>query len=405
MTARLTRRVQPGTPWRVYLGLSMLGELGQRIPIAWQSGTVRHTLNDHDEVKIVTSLGALDGIAKEFRTVRAGCLIVTYTDAFGIERIVSATPISKPVKQDRDARTITIEGKGPTWLLEDRVVTDRDYQPDDYAGLRKSTVAVTGRSFAAIISLIIRLTARERRQGFLPLVLPNELEKGDHERTYEGYNVANNGAWKRIEEITQVIGGPDIQFRPRWRDDERTRFEWEVLVGTDAQQTLPQARELNWDATVPGSDVATMEVTSSAETIAHRVYATGAGEGAAIALSMAEMPALPEYMPLVETAISDSDAEIDDANTGTSKLLTQKAQAALLNNALDQITMTVNADPRDQPIGTWWCGEQARVTTKGWLDVPDGEHKLRIIQTEYTLGSDLVTVDCQEDYLGEDLTW
>ncbi|MGP5199936.1 hypothetical protein ACTXKN_12340 [Brachybacterium alimentarium] len=392
--------------WRVYLGLTMLGALGPELPAAVSSGPIQHVLNGHGLVSITTTLDALRGVEREFRSVRAGCLVVTYTDSVGDERIVAAAPISTPLKQDRQAGTVTFEGKGVSWLLEDRIVTNRDYQPDNFKALRGSVVAVTGRSFAAIVSLILRLTVSEKRQGFLPLVLPDELEAGIHERTFEGFNVANNGAWKRIEEITEVLGGPDVQFRPRWVEgSNRTRFEWEVLVGTDAQQTLPQDHEIQWDATVAGSDVADMTVTSSADTVAHRVYATGAGEGAAIALSMAELPTLSEYMPLVETTISDPDEEIDDEAIGTSRLLTSKAQAALVNNALDQVTLNVNADPLDMPIGTWWCGEQARVTTEGWLDVPDGEHRLRIIQAEYKFGSDMVAVDCQEDYLGEDLTW
>ena len=392
--------------WRAYLGSAMTGAIGTELPAAWTGGSCKMTLNDHDSVQIVTSADAIRGLHPMFWSVRAGVVVFTYTDAFGDERIVTASPISKPLKQDRATGMATFTASGVSWLFEKRIVTDEDYQPDTVSGLRKSTVATTGKSFRAIIALILRLAGAKRRQGYLPLVLPDEMEKGGHQRTYEGFNVANNGAWKRIEEITQVEGGPDVQFRPRWANEEHTRFEWEVLVGTDEQQTLDQGtREIQWDATTVGSEVATMEVTSSADTLAHRVYASGAGEGSTIAMSMAEMKVIPEYMPLAEVAISDSDATIDDVDTGTSKLLTSKAQGALVNNALDQITLEVHADPANNPIGTWWCGELARVRTRGWIAVPDGEHKLRIIQTAYTFGDDMVTVDCQEDYLGEDLTW
>lgn len=393
--------------WKAYLGLTMLGQLGRALPMDRSSGTVKMTLNGHDEIKIVTPTSSLQGIGRQWRSVRSGCLVVTYTDAVGVERIVSAGPICKPVAQDRRKGTVTIEAKGPTWLLEDRIVLAEDYQPQSSGGvgqLRTSVVGMTDRSFRAIISRILRHTVTEKRQGFLPLALPSEHERGDHDRTYDGYNVANNGAWKRISEITEVIGGPDVQFRPYWRDEERTRFGWEVVVGTDAQQTLPQDREINWDSSTPGGPVASIEVTSSADTVAHRVYATGAGEGSTVAMSMAEFTEIPEYMPLVEAVISDSDEE-QDAEDGSSKLLTSKAQAALLNNAIDQISLDVWASPKDWPIGSWWCGEQARVTTKGWLDVPDGEHKLRIIAASYDIGQDVVSIETQEDYFGEDLQW
>lgn len=392
--------------WRVYLGATMTGALGPELPVEWSSSSVKMVLNDHDQVKVVTRTEALRGVPARFWAVRAGCLVVTYTDASGVERIVSASPISRPPKQDRRSGAVSFEGAGASWIFEKRIVTNEDYQPDDFKGLRKSTVATTGKSFRAIVAMILRLAGEKRRLGYMPLVLPDESEKGIHQRTYEGFNVANNGAWKRIEEITKVIGGPDVQFRPRWANAEHTLFEWEVLVGSDEQQTLDQGtRQIQWDATTEGSEVSSIEVTSSADDLAHRVYATGAGEGSEIALSMAEMKEIPDYMPLAEVAISDSDAEVTEVETGASKLLTEKAKGALVNNALDQLTLTVHSDPVNAPIGTWWCGELARVRTSGWLSVPDGEHKLRIIQTEYSLGSDMVKVDCQEDYLGEDLTW
>jgi hypothetical protein len=393
------------TGWHVYLGMTMTGALGPELDVVRDVGYVKHVLNGHDDTAVDASIASLDGVGREWRSVRAGCLVFTYTDEFDEERIISATPICKPLQQNRRAGTVRFEGKGPTWLLEDRVLLNQDYQPSDFKGLRKSIVGMAGRSFRAIISRILRHTVMEKRQGYLPLVLPSETERGIHERTYEGFNLSNNGAWKLIQEITEVIGGPDIQFRPRWANKEHTRFEWVVLVGTDAQQTLVQNHEIQWDATMPGSEVATLDVTSSTDRLAHRVYATGAGEGASTALSMAEMQSIPDYMPLVEKVISVSDEEMDDEKAGTSKLLTSKAKTELDGNAMDQLTLSVHADPRDQPIGTWWCGEQARIRTSGWLDVPDGEHHLRIIATSYNLGSDMVDVECQEDYLGEDLEW
>ena len=108
-------------------------------------------------------------------------------------------------------------------------------------------------------------------------------------------------------------------------------------------------------------------------------------------------------MPFVERVISDADAEAD--KDGVSKLLQSKAAAAVATQQLDQIDLTVHADPFGKPVGTWWCGELARVVTEGWLDVPDGEHLLRMIATDYTIGSNIVTVQCQADYLGEELAW
>ncbi|WP_233191019.1 hypothetical protein [Brachybacterium sp. UMB0905] len=342
------------------------------------------------------SRASLDGVSREWWSYRSGCLVVTYADSVGVERIVSAAPISDAPQEDRQAGTVTLAGRGPSWLLEDRVVLPAEPHGD----IRRGVVALRGLSFRGLVSEVVRL-ALAKANGGLPVVLPGPV-RGRRERTYEAWNVSNNGAWKRIVEMTEVIGGPDVQFRPRWANDERTRFEWVLLVGTDAQQTLPQDRTVVWDATAARGDVAAMAVTTNADDVTHRVYATGAGEGAGVALQHRTARELPRWMPLVERVISDADVE--DTASGRA-LLASKAAAAVRLDAMDQIDLTVNADPVGAPIGTWWCGELVRVVADGWLSVPDGDHDLRVIATRYELGSDLVQVQCQPDMLGEELSW
>ena len=385
--------------WRVHLGLTMTGMLGPVLDVS--SGSVGLELNAHDDVKVTCSRASLDGVAPVWRSYRSGCLVVIYVDATGNERIVSAAPISAAPVEDRRAGTVTFTGAGPGWLLEDRVLLDQDYPVVAAKDLRKATIRFHGDTWPSIVGEIVRL-AMMKPGGWLPIVTPPR-ETGKRQRTYECWNLANNGAWKRIQEITEVIGGPDVAFRPRWADDEHTAFEWELIVGNDQQRTLPQDRTVIWDGTSPDGDVATIDVATDATGVAHRVYATGAGEGKAIALEVAQASTIAEYMPFVERVISDSDAEAD--RNGVSKLLQSKAAAAVATQQLDQIDLTVHADPLGKPIGTWWCGELARVVTEGWLDVPDGEHLLRMIATDYTIGSDIVTVQCQADYLGEELAW
>ena len=385
--------------WRVYLGRTATGTVGTLLDVS--AGSVGMSLNGHDDVQVTCSRESLDGVDPVFRSYRSGCLIVTYEDESGVERIISAAPISAPPVQDRKAGTVTFTGKGPGWLLEDRILLDKDYPVATAKDLRKATIRFHGDTWPSIVGEIVRL-AMLKPNGWLPIDTPPRAT-GTRQRTYEGWNIANNGAWKRIQEIIEVIGGPDVAFRPRWANPERTLFEWVLLVGTDQQQTLPQDNEVVWDGTSSEGDVAKVEVATDATGVAHRVYATGAGEGKTIALEVAQAAALAEYMPLVEKVISDSDAEAD--KTGVSTLLQSKAAAAVATQQLDQIDLTVRAHPLDKPVGTWWCGELARVVTEGWLDVPDGEHRLRMIAVKYTLGSDIATVQCQADYLGEELAW
>lgn len=386
--------------WAAYLGRAMTGEVGPKLDVA--SGTLSVTLNDHDEVSLVVARDSLDGVAPDFWRVRAGALVVTYTDAHGVERLVSVCAVSAPPAESRKAGTVTLTGRGPGWLLETRVLLDKEYPAATAGDARKATIRFHADTFPSIIGEVVRL-GMAKRNGWLPIVTPPR-EQGTRRRTYEGWNFSNNGVWKRIKEMTEVINGPDVAFRPEWANEERTAFRWRLIAGTEAQPTLPQERTVLWDATAADSPVSEMTVTSDASGIAHRVYTTGAGEGAAIAVAVAEVAELSEYMPMVEVVMSDADAEQDDAS-GSSALLRSKAEARLATEALDQVSLSVNADPSDEPIGTWWCGELAKVNAAGWLDVPDGEHLLRVIAAKYTFGSDVVALECQADALGEELAW
>lgn len=386
--------------WRVYLGLTMTGDIGTRLRVA--SGSLTHTLNGHDEARVTFDRASLDGVEQQWWAYRSGALVISYVGGDGLERLVSVCPISSAVpEENREDGTVTVEGKGVSWLLEDRVVLTEDYTARDALALRSTAVIIRDKTFRAIAAEIVHQATSGKLQGHLPIALPSRTERGTHDRTYEGYNVANNGAWKRLQELTEVIGGPDLQLRPEYANDEGTRFQWRLLVGTDQQQTLPQTQDVLLDGTAPDTEVASISVTSDATLVAHRVYATGAGEGAAVALAQADVPRIPQYMPLVEKTISDSDAE---GSTGRA-LLQRKAQGALFASHMDQVSLTIRSNPDSLPIGSWWCGELAQVVTAGWLAVPDGELLLRMISTKYSLGSDVVNIECQEDTLGGDYAW
>ena len=116
------------------------------------------------------------------------------------------------------------------------------------------------------------------------------------------------------------------------------------------------------------------------------------------------MKSIPEHMPLIERVHSDTGIQ-RDATDGTSKALTKAAKSQIVTSAIEELSISVNADPARLPIGTWWCAETALVRLAGWLTVPDGEYRVRMIAVNYTLGSDMVSIDCQEQKLGEDYQW
>lgn len=378
--------------WRAYLAHTMDGQLGTELDIAAGSATV--TLNGIEDLSVTASTASLDGVERSWWSPGSGALVLTFEDAWAPERVIAAGPLTAPVKQNLRAGTVTLTAKGIGALLERRVVTAADYRPGEEAVLKKSVLAWTGVDLGSIVGRIIT-AATSKRSGWLPIVIPPE-RVGTRQRTYEGFNVANNFAWKRITEITEVIGGPDVMLRPRFADRPFPHVEWVLVTGSEAQPTLPQEHAIVWDTTAADSPVATVTPISNASDLAYRVYATGAGEGAGVAMRIAEA-VLPEHMPLVEAVVSESDTE-------NLSLLEEKARARIVTQATDQLSLTVH-NHETSPLGTWRVGDAATVVTEGWLDVPDGEHRLRVISAKYDLASAVVQVECQEEVLGRELSW
>lgn len=382
--------------WRAYLARTMTGDIGVELP--WTSGSVTQTLNDHDQIDLVTSVGALDGVEESWWSEGSGSLVVTYEDGFGVERVISAGPISDPPKDDRAAQTITFSATGVSAILESRVALDKEYTPGDQIGLRTSKLVYKDQSFRSIMGDLVR-RGLQKRQGYLPIVTP-PTESGAQARTFGGYDVANNIVWSRVTELAEAGGGPDFMFRPRWVGDDHTRIEWEMVVGSDAQRTLPQDNEVLWDGTSRSGAVATLDLAYGTEPYIHRAYATGAGSGSTVALDMAESATLGEYVPLLEGVVTASSAD----TTGAGRMmLSDVARGALNSRRTNQVSAGVYADPKLAPIGTWWCGELALLATEGWRTYPNGEFRLLAISVKYTLGSDMVDIEFQEDYL-EDIS-
>lgn len=85
-------------------------------------------------------------------------------------------------------------------------------------------------------NLTLRTIARRMIQGdlgraghTLPIVLPAADPAGTHERTYPGYDLATVG--ERLQQLTQVIDGPEIEFRPEFTDQRQRAIRWVMRVG------------------------------------------------------------------------------------------------------------------------------------------------------------------------------
>lgn len=227
--------------------------------------------------------------------------------------------------------------------------------------------------------------------GGLPIAHGVPAETGPHERTYESWNLANNAVDKRLTELSEVINGPDMMFRPEWAASDRSRVRWQFMHGTRVDPAIPQTWVPDWDATSQ-ADVVDLDLISSADAIATRVWGTGAGEGAGTVITKAENLALVnEYFPFLETVISDPDQD-------KAAPILAKCQAELSGSRrmVDQLSLTVRADSVKNPVGSWQVGDDARVTLPDdFYTIPGGTRDMRIIKASGGLTEE-VSLELQE---------
>lgn len=366
--------------WRAYLGLTMTGEVGRRLD--WSSGNLNIALNDIEELSVSVAQNFVEEVSLEWWSPWSGCLLLSYEGDEG-EVLMGAGPFIRPPQEESTHSELTLKAQGIGAVLSRRNVSG-DFRPGEEEKLKNTIYEWSGVSLGSMVGRLVK-EATAKRAGWLPIVISPE-EKAIRQRTYEGWNLGNNGVWKRITEISEVIGGPDVMFRPRWvPGSNRTRFEWVLVTGTEAQPTIPQRREVFWDTTAQATCITHVDLTSSVEGWAHKSYVTGTGEGSGIALAIAEKDP-DQYVPLLETVIADSDGEGD--------LLKSKAEAALMLNSLHQFNLGVSS--KDQgAFGTWYVGDTVDLQVQDWLAVPSGVWGSKIIGASFALGSDIATVKTQ----------
>ena len=72
--------------------------------------------------------------------------------------------------------------------------------------------------------------------GSVPVVFEPDYP-GDTARTYRGHEL--HVVDEKLKQLSEVIGGPDIMFNPRYTDDARTHIEWLMQTGDPQIHQLP----------------------------------------------------------------------------------------------------------------------------------------------------------------------
>lgn len=239
--------------------------------------------------------------------------------------------------------------------------------------------------------------AQAKPRGGLPIVHGTPVEritdatrKG---RGWKNYDLAHGNVWTDVlKSLVDEDGGPDVRFTPRFAAGTTRRVEWVMEHGTHHDPRIAHAHTIRLDTTAAHSPVSDLSVTMSGLTIAHRVYGTGAGEGPGTEVRVAEaLGTAVEEMPLLESVVSDTQL------TAWRDVLSM-AQGALSPGGLGawQVSCKIHTTPA-LPLWQIRPGAPVRLRVTGLAPFPDGWVTGRVLKATYTLGSDVVAVEIEQE--------
>ena len=364
--------------WELFLVETLTGRVGPKLP-ASAEGSWTDTINAATQVEATVPTPWLLRQDRIWWSRWAGSILACHDG----EPIVLG-PITDEPSGNPEFTTLT--GGGLWSLLEKRIVTPGDHT--DGSRLAKASVTYTEGSLGTIARRIVE-DCQDRPQGWFPISYGSPVEEGStRTRTYKGFNLGNNNVAKRLQEISEVINGPDIAFRPRWRQRDAV-VEWVMFHGTEGLPEIANSHLYVVDLTAPRAGVAVVDVKAGSDGV-QRCYATGEGQDEAMVIVVESTRQLGRGVPFLE----DVEADTQTANPA---LLSSRAKARLGVSRTVQVSAELGI--RDEmPLHTWWAGDEFEVQfPAGWTQLDAGVYRMRCIQRSGDFTSGTVKVEYQPE--------
>lgn len=410
--------------WAAWLATTKTGRLGPRLPLLDGSkATVE--LNTGGSSSIVTEGDWLDTIPMRWWYPWASSIVVAHrTDGLDVDwqpillgPIMDFPACSMTAAAGESGQPVTLTGGDLRDMLARRIITgtaDWDGASGTWA-LQHTSVRYERMSLGTIADRIIDL-ATARQAGSLPIRHRQDLAQADlsaavgHARQYDACNLANNGVDKRLSELSDVIGGPDIMLRPGidWGDTMTPPAAYATVIhGVEGQPQIPQRRTTVWDATRPAGPVTSISATVDASQMWTRRWATGAGQDADILMDVRQAEQMLQAgMPLMEDVTTYS-----SVTTHATLLAHVDALVAAGQRQTVQWTATVDLTHPDASPGVWHVGDRVRVITpptRAYAALTEAsaqapwpprreDRTMTAIKATFDLCAETATVDLQED--------
>lgn len=282
-----------------------------------------------------------------------------------------------------------------------RRVAVKYFTPSGSSNLRASSLTwpdgtvYTGFDFTAsgcsLGTIAKRLVEESMRWpgGNLPIVLPpEELLPGNtaNTRTYPAIDLKMVGAM--LDNLSGVINGPDIMFRPYFSDDGLGIF-WQMTVGTEYAPRLGNVDPslIAWTIGAPTGGAFGLEAEEDGTGLVEEVFATGGRSSDVTLFSRWNWTDLPAAgFPLLQ-AVDTSHNDVTDRNL-LSAYTRESGRLGMYPRSFWKMSSRKVAEGTPE-LGDYWVGDAALITVAPEEPViTPGNYARRIASISGALGRD-----------------
>lgn len=321
-------------------------------------GSAAFVLSDRDVAATVAG-GNLDPVTR--------CLVVEY------ESVVVYAGIIWESDYNFDTQTLTLQHEDIWSLWDLRLIAEN----------RTSSMPSWKRTYSGLeYDTIIKRLAQLATNGAgrsVPLVFEADYS-GGRSRTYYGYNV--DSFTDALEEIIDLVDGPDVDFRPEWNPD-RTGLQWTVRTGHMNPDN--QVVEVNFSA--PEPPARGLRVKTSARERATQVVAVGEGSGVDMKIRTAG-----------GTGALSLERSVQEKNIKDGTQLSEFAQGDLSTRLVNLRQYSFEVPLNSPIIGNLWTlkpGMTLRWHVTGDPFLPAGWRDAMVLQYSGDISSDFVQLETQ----------
>lgn len=364
--------VGPSGPWTVYAFETVTGRIAAEIPFA---GSMQYTrqINTQGSGSInipLTGNGLSNALANQVLNPWRWSLALCFN-----RKIIQAGPIVAESYTDQQGQSnVTISG---IWaLFAKRLVSNPSWVA---SGTPAVTAADTTFTSFTDYQIAKRLMANSLSRGNAPIDLPADDVAGVNTQTYFGYDM--NTVSDMITNITQLVGGPEIEFSPYFDPANAGFIRWAMNIG---RPTLGQGAASPWayDYGKVGCCTA-IDVAIDGSKMTFRDYVRGSGSQYTQIIGTAATSTAVGPYPLLE--------DVDGNHTSVVSLATANRYAQANVNTYQYPISTwsayVSVDAKDGSgratgsprLDEISMGDWANFTVQGHRRLADGIYSHRII--------------------------